>query len=156
MQRDSRHAISIVTSAALTPVMPCNCFHRTVGAFQLSQEQRHTLPALLPKSRRLKLNRRRGTSPAQSCGQTQARRHCRSPQARLQQHICRAQKQDDKKRDIVGGFDVDAPDGLLESEAVGIAFKVCALLATACRNTCKKSNLITLFCCHVYGSLADA
>lgn len=40
--------------------------------------------------------------------------------------VCRAQKQEQEEdeRDMVGGFDVDAPAGFLESEAVGIVFKV--------------------------------
>ena len=38
--------------------------------------------------------------------------------------MCRAQQQDEKEKDMVGGFDVDSPAGFLESEAVGIVFKV--------------------------------
>lgn len=38
--------------------------------------------------------------------------------------LCQAQQQEEKEKDMVGGFDVDAEPGFLESEAVGIIFKV--------------------------------
>ena len=41
--------------------------------------------------------------------------------------LCRAQKQEEKEKDMVGGFDVDAEPGFLESEAVGIIFRVSSL-----------------------------
>lgn len=44
----------------------------------------------------------------------------------VRQAVCKAQKQEEqeKEKDMVGGFDVDSPAGFLESEAVGIVFKV--------------------------------
>ena len=61
--------------------------------------------------------------------QTQQSAQCSSKQTRLNrqsQYICRAQKQEEeeKEKDIVGGFDVNAPDGFWESEAVGVAVRV--------------------------------
>jgi len=62
-------------------------------------------------------------STIQIATSAELRSSCRS-QRPARQLVCRAQQQDEKEKDMVGGFDVDSPAGFLESEAVGIVFKV--------------------------------
>ena len=62
-------------------------------------------------------------STVQIVKSAEPRSNCRS-QRPARQLVCRAQQQDEKEKDMVGGFDVDSPAGFLESEAVGIVFKV--------------------------------
>ena len=59
--------------------------------------------------------------PASKCGGTG---HCRSRARLCQRSVCRAKQEEEKEKDMVGGFDVDSPAGFLESEAVGLAFTV--------------------------------
>lgn len=49
---------------------------------------------------------------------------------------CCAQQREEKEKDMVGGFDVDAEPGFLESEAVGTIFKVQSANAQAVCTSC--------------------
>ncbi|DBA98672.1 hypothetical protein WJX77_004312 [Trebouxia sp. C0004] len=62
-------------------------------------------------------------STIQIAASAEPRSSCKR-QRPARQLVCRAQQQDEKEKDMVGGFDVDSPAGFLESEAVGIVFKV--------------------------------
>lgn len=65
--------------------------------------------------------------PVPACQQTIVRTGYRSARGKKQTEtltLCRAQKQEEKEKDMVGGFDVDADPGFLESNVVGIIFQV--------------------------------
>ena len=107
--------------------MPCTCGHRgtITRAFQASRRhvtdrQAHrTTPTLGPRNCCHQL-------PGPACQQSTVRAGYRSASGKHTENLtlCRAQKQDEKEKDMVGGFDVDSEPGFLESEAVGIIFKV--------------------------------
>ena len=106
--------------------MPCTCGHSgtTTRAFQAS---RRPAPTVCPRRCCHQL-------PGSACQQNTVQKGNRSASDRHTGNLtlCRAQKQDEKEKDIVGGFDVDSEPGFLESEAVGIIFKVLFFLLETC------------------------
>ena len=107
--------------------MPCTCEHSgtTTRAFQASRrhvpdrDTHRKMPTLSPRKCCHQL-------PGPACQQSTVRTGYRSASGKHTENLtlCRAQKQDEKEKDMVGGFDVDSEPGFLESEAVGIIFKV--------------------------------
>lgn len=112
---------------AAIPGMQCSCMQPSAGAFQTGRAAHVHTRYSCRQTTSTKLVFRYSRSSVQ----TQQPAPCSSKQTRLNrhsQHICKAQQQEEeetaKEKDIVGGFDVNAPDGFLESEAVGVAVRV--------------------------------
>lgn len=107
--------------------MPFSCGHSgtTTLALQASTGQ---VPNSHSHSKIPILSQRRHCRqlPGPACQQTTARTRYGSARGTQTETLtlCRAQKQEEKEKDMVGGFDVDAEPGFLESNAVGIIFQV--------------------------------
>ena len=111
--------------------MPCMCVGHSVTALHAGSAGAHL--AENRKGTRVASTSLRAHHqlPGPACMKTFAQ--CTTPADRrsrcagcrpARRSVCKAQEQEEKEKDMVGGFDVDAPAGFLESEAVGIVFKV--------------------------------
>lgn len=98
-------------------------------------------PAVLGHSRlpvlRSKLATSCTTSTSTRCA-CQQQHAARSSSAGRPQTACRAQKQDEKEKDIVGGIDINQEGDIWEGELIGIVFKVTLLpwLLSAAQGSC--------------------
>ena len=107
--------------------MPCTCGHSGTTTLTVQGSRRHVPD--IDSLRKMSTRTSRKCCyqlPGPACQQSTVRAGYRSASGKHTETLtlCRAQKQDEKEKDMVGGFDVDSEPGFLESEAVGIVFKV--------------------------------
>ena len=104
--------------------MPCLYAGRSIGVIRTLRASREIVHNRDSQSFGIVHSHARSQQlPGPTFSLTAARAGCRTANTA----VCRAQKQEEKEKDMVGGFDVDAEPGFLESEAVGLIFRVSRL-----------------------------